>query len=161
MEKKLETLSISDIMSTKSRMLLLVVHLSKKKGHIESDDLIDEALEIFGNDYKDNKVAKTRIKQILEELNDEKKITMKYEKNKLLISPNVIIPHRIVIEKVYVKTTMIFTLAILWIIWLLSWLSLSAWLIILTFAGAFLATISYFNYEKRFVLDLKETKSKE
>jgi len=161
MEKELDKLSISDLMSTKSRMLLLVAQLTQKKGYIDADDLIEDALEIFGNDYKDEKVAKTRIKQMIEELNDEKKITTKYEKTKLLILPNVVIPHRIVIEKVYVKASMIFTLAILWFIWLLSWFTLSAWMIILTFAGAFLATVSYFNYEKRFVLDLKETKPKE
>jgi hypothetical protein len=158
--EKTETLSISDIMSTKSRLLLLIVELSKKHGYIDADDLIDESLEIFSNDYKDEKVAKTRIKQMIEELNNEKKITMKYEKNKVLISPNVNLPHRIVIEKVYVKATMIFAIAILWLIWILSWLTLDVWMIFLSFAGAFLTTLAYFNYEKRFVLDLKETAKK-
>jgi len=157
-EKEIIKLPTADLLSAKNRLLLLIVQLSKKKSYMDVDDILDEALEILSEDYKDEKVARIRIKQMIEELNEEHKISISYYKSRQLITPHVVLSDgAISIQKVYFKTTMILAIIVSWLLWTISWIPpITPWMLFVTFANALLVTISYFNYQKRFVIDIQQ-----
>ena len=152
-----EFLTLSEMMSTKNRLLLLISELTRKHGSIDSQDLIEEALEVFENEYKTDKVARQRMHQIISELKEEKKIVTEHKKNKTLVAINCIVPKTFNIERIVYKRVFMAVLAFVWFLFAVSWFTYNIWVVFLLFVNAMLVSVAYVVQEKRFVLRLKET----
>ena len=157
---------ISDILTTRSKFHILLTYLTQKTGQIDYDDLIEESVDTFVDEYKDEKVTKQSIYQLIKKFKDDKIISIEKHKNTKVVKLLVKAPYRMFnVDKSFsVKTINIALILSVFFFFITLAFTLAHtqihifWWIFFLFCNVFLFIVIRVDHERHFSLAKKPAK---